>query len=74
MTSLEAYKLYLLKANKNDTNKNIGISKGEFVLFYNSQAPIWLDIKLEQCLSSDKINDIERAFRNRHKFRETRRY
>lgn len=58
-TALEAYKLFLLKANKNDTNKNIVISKGEFVLIYNSQAPIWLDQKVESVLSSDRANDIE---------------
>lgn len=59
MTSLEAYKKFLLKINKNDTNSNINISKGQFVLMYNEQKRNWLKITIEKDQSSDLINYIE---------------
>lgn len=58
MQSIEAYKKFLLKFNKNDTNSNVNISKGEFVLIFNEQARKWLRDKIEQKQSSDKILDI----------------
>jgi hypothetical protein len=59
MTSLEAYKKFLLKINKNDTNSNINISKGQFVLIFNEQKRNWLKITIEKDQSSDLINYIE---------------
>jgi hypothetical protein len=59
MTSLEAYKKFLLKINKNDTNSNINISKGQFVLMFNEQKRNWLKISIEKDQSSDLINYIE---------------
>lgn len=59
MTSLEAYKRFLLKVNKNDTNRKINISKGEFVIIFNDQAAIWLKNKIEFNLKSDEMDDIE---------------
>lgn len=47
MTSLEAYKYFLLKLNRNDSNVNISVSKAEFVLLYNEQRYIWLESKLK---------------------------
>ena len=48
MTSLEAYKHFLLLINKNDSNTNVNISKGEFVLLFNSQKRVWLNEKLSE--------------------------
>lgn len=48
MKSIEAYKRFLLKVNKNDTNTNIKIGKGEFVLIFNEQSKIWLENKLKE--------------------------
>lgn len=58
MNSLEAYKSYLIKVNKNDSNRNIKIPKGQFVLLYNQQAPIWLKNRLLQDIKSDRISDL----------------
>ncbi len=58
MTSLELYKRFLIKLNKNDTNRNINIPKGQFVLLYNEQRPIWLENRIEEGLGTDAIDDI----------------
>lgn len=58
MTSLEAYKIFLLKINKNDSNRNINISKGEFVLKYNIQRLVWLYDKVPSTESTDEINEL----------------
>lgn len=59
MTSIEAYKEFLLKLNKNDTNTKINVSKGEFVLIFNEHKRIWLSNQLDKNESSDKITDVE---------------
>ena len=58
MNSLTAYKKFLLKINKNDTNSNINISKGEFVLIFNEQARRWLREKIKNKQIDDTANDI----------------
>jgi hypothetical protein len=42
MTSVEAFKRFQLKINKNDTNTDVDINRGEFVLLYNEQKDVWL--------------------------------
>jgi hypothetical protein len=59
MISLEAYKKFLLKVNKNDTNGNINISKGQFILIFNEQKRNWLKLRIEKDQGSDLINYIE---------------
>lgn len=59
MTSVEAYKRFLLKINKNDTNTDVDINKGEFVLLYNEQKDRWLAEKVEKYQSSDDIQDLQ---------------
>jgi hypothetical protein len=59
MTSKEAYKKYLLKINKNDTNSNIKVSKGEFVLMFNEWMYQWVDEKFDKFLDSSDINELE---------------
>src|SRR6185369_11249479 len=59
MTSLQAYKEFLIKLNKNDTNRNINIPKGQFVLLYNQQRHPWLSNRIESGLKDDTIDDLE---------------
>lgn len=59
MTSLQAYKQFLLKLNKNDSNTNINVSKGEFVLRYNEIQHFWLNEKLKLKESLDEIHELE---------------
>lgn len=58
MLSIEAYKRLLLKINKNDTNADIDISKGEFVLLYNEQKDRWLKEKISAHQSNDGVEDL----------------
>lgn len=58
MTSSEAYLLFLLKVNKNDTNANVHISRAEFVKLYNEEQRRWLNEKLKAKLDSDEVNDL----------------
>ena len=59
MDSLTIYKNFLLKVNKNDTSANINISKGEFVILYNSQKRVWLEEKLKNKTTDIDIHDLE---------------
>lgn len=59
MQAIEAYKRLLLKINKNDTNADIDISKGEFVLLYNEQKDRWLKEKISTSQSDDDIQNLE---------------
>jgi len=58
MTSAEAYKLFLLKINRNDTNADIHISKAEFVKLFNEEQRRWLNEKLGVKLDTDEVNDL----------------
>lgn len=58
MTALEAYQRFLIKVNKNDTNRNINIPKGVFVLLYNEQGPIWLGNTIDGNIGTDAIDYI----------------
>ena len=58
MLATEAYKRFLLKINKNDTNANIDVSKGEFVLLYNEQKDVWLKQQINDKESREDIQDI----------------
>lgn len=56
MTSEQAYKQFLLKINKNDTNSNIKINKGHFVLIFNEQARAWIYEKLKEDTDNNEKN------------------
>lgn len=58
MTSIEAYKRFLLKINKNDTNTNIKVNKGEFVLIFNEQSRIWLADQIKRFSDTYEKNDV----------------
>jgi hypothetical protein len=59
MTVNEAYKRFLIKINKNDSNSDVRVSEAHFVLLFNEFAPIWLSEKIEEKLATDSINDLE---------------
>jgi hypothetical protein len=59
MTSAEAFKRFQLKINKNDTNTDVDINRGEFVLLYNEQKDIWLREKVHTYQSSDAVHDLQ---------------
>lgn len=59
MTIQEAYKRFLLKINKNDTNTEVSISSAEFVIIFNEQSLVWLKEKIKQKASTDSINDLD---------------
>lgn len=58
MTIQEAYKRFLLKVNKSDTNDEVRIPQQEFVIYYNEEAPKWLGSKIKQKNSTEEINDL----------------
>ena len=55
----EIYKKFLLKINKNDTNRNIKVPKSQFVLLFNEQKRKYIDDILEQTENSDDIEDVQ---------------
>lgn len=59
MTSAEAFKRFQLKVNKNDTNTDVDINRGEFVLLYNEQKDVWLKEKVEAYQFSDAVHDLQ---------------
>ena len=58
MTSLEAYNSFLIKLNRADSNSNINVPRGKFVIVFNEQAKKWLKEKLKRKLSSDEVNEL----------------
>lgn len=59
MTSLEAYQLLLEKVNRNDTNSNIHIPRGKFVVLYNQQRLKWLQNKLVEYKDSQNLDYLD---------------
>lgn len=58
MTIQEAYKRFLLKINKNDTDDEVRIPIEEFILYFNEESLKWLSSKIRQKNSTDDINDL----------------
>ncbi len=59
MTVKEAYKRFLIKINKNDSQSDVRINESQFVLLFNEQSIKWLSEKVDSKLSSDSIDDLE---------------
>ena len=59
MTSQEAYVSFLNLANKLDSNDNVQIDIGRFVLLYNKNARVWLDQRVRKTKSTQKIDEIQ---------------
>lgn len=54
----EIYKRFLIKINKNDTNSNINVPKGIFVLLFNEAKDFWLENKIEEVRKNGLKNHI----------------
>lgn len=59
LTPLEIYNKFQLKVNKNDTNTNIKVPKGQFVVLFNEQKRKWLDKRNKTDEDSNYIEDLE---------------
>lgn len=57
LTPEDIYTKLLFKVNKNDTNTNIKVSKGVFVILFNEQKRKYLDSELRDKESSDVIEE-----------------
>ena len=64
MNVKEAYKRFLLKVNKNDTNTKVVVGPAEFCLIYNEQSLRWLGEKIKSRNSLDDINDLEQLLKH----------
>lgn len=58
MTSLEAYESFLIKVNRNDSNANVNVPKGKFVILFNEQAKKWLKQKLKKKISTNELDEL----------------
>lgn len=58
VTSLKAYNSLLAKVNREDTNSNIHVPRGKFVVTYNEQAKRWFKNKLKNKLNSDELDEL----------------
>lgn len=63
MTSREAYVSFLNLANKLNSNDDVNIDIGRFVLLYNKHAKIWLGTKVRRDKSNQKIDEIQQLVR-----------
>ena len=59
MTSLEIYKRFLLKINKNDSNEGINVLKSHFVLIFNTERLVWLGEKLRDNSDNYKLDRLQ---------------
>lgn len=71
MTSLEAFKSYQLKLNKQDTEDNIDISPGEFVLIYNEVQNKWFEQKFKD-VTTRYIDDVQMLVEPDYKLNKSR--
>lgn len=60
MTSQDAYTTFLLLANKLNSNDNVQIDIGRFVLLYNKQALVWLAQSVRKTKYTQEIDEIQR--------------
>ncbi len=58
MTSLQAYQNFLIKVNRNDSNSNINVPKGKFVVLFNEHSKRWLKQKLKRKLSTNELDEL----------------
>ena len=58
MTSLQAYESFLTKLNKGDSNANINVPRGKFVMLFNEHAKTWLKQNLKTKISTNQIDEL----------------
>ena len=63
MTSQEAYVSFLNLANKLNSNDDVNIDIGRFVLLYNKQAKVWMGQKVRHTRSTQKIDEIQQLIK-----------
>ena len=63
MTSQEAYISFLNLANKLNSNDDVNIDIGRFVLLYNKHSKIWLADKVRKDKSNQKIDETQQLVR-----------
>ena len=63
MTSQEAYVSFLNLANKLNSNDDVNIDIGRFVLLYNKHAKVWLGQKVRHTRSTQKIDEIQQLIK-----------
>jgi len=59
VTSLEAYVAFLNLANKLNSNDDINIDKGRFVLLFNKHAKVWLSSRVRRDRATQKIDELQ---------------
>ena len=59
MTSQEAYVSFLLLANKLNSNDNVNIGIGQFVILYNKNALVWLEQSVRKTKATQKIDEVQ---------------
>lgn len=59
MTSITAYTSFLNLANKLNSNDDVNIDSGRFVLLYNKHSHVWLEQKVRKTKSTQKIDEIQ---------------
>lgn len=63
MTSQEAYVSFGNLANKLNSNDDINIDIGRFVLIYNKWAKVWLEQKVRHTRSTQKIDELQQLIK-----------
>lgn len=61
MTSLQLYESFLIKLNRGDSNINVNVPRGKFVVIYNEQAKQWLHHKLRIKVSTNEIDELKES-------------
>lgn len=59
MTSVTAYTSFLNLANKLNSNDDVNIDAGRFVLLYNKHSRVWLEQKVRKTKATQKIDEIQ---------------
>lgn len=59
MTSKDAYTTFLLLANKLNSDDNVNIDTGRFVLLYNKHALVWLAQSVRKTKYTQEIDEIQ---------------
>lgn len=63
MTSLEAYVVFVNLANKLNSNDDVNIDRGRFVLLYNKHAKIWLSARVRRDRATQKIDELQQLIK-----------
>lgn len=63
MTSQEAYVSFLNLADKLNSNDDVNIDIGRFVLLYNKHAKVWLEQKVRRDRSTRNVDELQQLIR-----------